>query len=373
MEPIVLWQHKWSHGPYVPAYLFFGGLTAGIFIVAVIADLIGVLSRRSATVSRLAAYLAVPILGLAGFFLTVHLGKPERGLGFPVFFTNYNSWMTRGGWVVAAGSLFVIAYAALWYFRVVPSLRRVLGVVGIPVLAFLALYTGLLLSGAGYVPLWSREYLPLLFLNSGLTTGLAAAGLIFILAWPFLGERGLDPRPAVRWLGLALVLLIAVELYELNSFMTHLTEKASPKATAPELAVPTGQFKSPMGGRLAYEYVTGGEGYPWRLFGAAGPAEAVEEIVRPRETLAPWFWWGIIGLGLTIPLALTLIEFGTDFASRRLANGIAVVKFACVLAGGLLLRFVMVWGGDLKAPLPFPPSKWPIPGAGGPTIPGFGG
>lgn len=370
MEPLVLWQHKWSHGPYVPAYLFFGGLTAGIFIVAVIADLIGIWSRRAATVSRLAAYLAVPVLGLAGFFLTVHLGKPERGLGFMVFFTNYNSWMTRGGWIVAIGSIFVIAYAALWWFRLAPA-RRIVGVIGIPALAGLAVYTGLLLSGAWYVPLWSQDYLPLLFLNSGLTTGVAAAGLIFILAWPFLGERGLDPRPAVRWLGLALVLLIAVELYELNGFMNYLSEKASPKATAPELAQPTGEFRSAMGGQLAWQYVTGGAGYPWRLF-QAEPAEAAIAGAHVG-TLAPWFWFGIIGLGLTIPLLLTIIEFGTEFASRRLADGIAAVKFACVLVGGLLLRFVIVWGGDLKAPLPFPPSKWPVPGMGGPPLPGLGG
>lgn len=371
MEPIVLWQQKWSHAPYVPIYLFLGGLTAGIFIVAVLADLIGLKSRRAAILSRVAAYLAVPVLGLAGFFLTIHLGKPERGLGFPVFFTNYNSWMTRGGWVVALSSLFVPGYAVLWYFGVVPKLRRVLGVIGIPVLAFLAAYTGLLLSGAGYVPLWSQKHLPLLFLNSGLTTGVAAAGLIFVLAWPFLGDRDLDPRPAVRWVSLVLVLLIAVELSELNGFMTYLAEKSSPKATNPEKAVPTGIFQSAMGGRLAYEYVTGGPGYPRKLF----QTEAAEAAVSARHngTLAPWFWWGIVGLGLTIPLALTIVEFATDFASRRLADGVAVVKFACILAGGLLLRFVIVWGGDLKAPLPFPPSKWPIPGAGGPPIPGLGG
>jgi hypothetical protein len=44
---------------------------------------------------------------------------------------------------------------------------------------------------------------------------------------------------------------------------------------------------------------------------------------------------------------------------------VAVVKFLSVLAGGYILRLVVVWGGDLKAPLPFPPSSWPVPGLGG--------
>jgi hypothetical protein len=46
-------------------------------------------------------------------------------------------------------------------------------------------------------------------------------------------------------------------------------------------------------------------------------------------------------------------------------------KFLLVLAGGVVLRYVVVWGGDLKTPLTFPPSMWPVPGL--PSIPGLGG
>ena len=45
-------------------------------------------------------------------------------------------------------------------------------------------------------------------------------------------------------------------------------------------------------------------------------------------------------------------------------------KFALVLVGGILLRYTVVWGGDLKTPLIFPPSVWPVPTLGGITIPG---
>jgi formate-dependent nitrite reductase membrane component NrfD len=85
----------------------------------------------------------------------------------------------------------------------------------------------------------------------------------------------------------------------------------------------------------------------------------------PRPTLARWFWIGVVGVGLLLPLGLTLAEFIADIASPRLANLAAGLKFVSVLAGGYVLRFVMVWGGDLKAPLPFPPSVWPVPGLGG--------
>ncbi len=324
MEPIQLWQTKWSHGPYVPMYLFFGGLTAGVFIVAVLTDLLGMKWKRADLVSKVATYSGVVVLALAGFFLMVHLGKPERGLAFPLFFTNYNSWITWGGWIVGASSALLMLYAVLRYFTVRPWVRRWLGVLSLPVLALLALYTGFLLSHAGFVPLWSKQFLPVLFLNSGLTTGLAAVGFVFLLAWPYLRDRNGDPRRVVRWVSLAVAVFILLELYELYKFMTFLETSGQHP--------PTGQFVAPKGGTRAYAYVTQG-------------------------ALAPWFWWGIIGAGLGLPLVLTLVEF----LVRPWARVVATAKFALILIGGAILRFVIVWGGDLKAPLAFPPSKWPIP------------
>jgi polysulfide reductase chain C len=372
MDPIVLWQHKWSQDLFVPTYLFTGGLTAGLYIVAAVADLMSLLYRRFAALSRGAALAAVPVLGVAGFTLTIHLGKPERGLGFPLFFTNYNSWMTRGGWIVAAASLVVVAYAALWYFRVWPGLRRVVGLLGIPVLAMLGLYTGLLLSGSGYVPLWSREFLPTLFLTSGLTGGVALSGLVALLAWRYLAPPGDASRPVLRWVALALVVLIGLELYELRSYVAYLAGKAPDKALI--LTTPDGEFVSPIGSRLGYVYLTGGPEYPYKLFRPAVTSDvpAAAELV-PRPTLARWFWIGVVGLGLLLPLALTVVELLVDVVSARLANLVAALKFLSALTGGYVLRLVMVWGGDLKAPLPFPPSVWPIPGFGGGLPPGLGG
>lgn len=367
MEPIVILQHKWSADLFIPTYLFLGGLTAGLFVVAVLADLIGVVVPRFGRVARLAGMAAVPVLGLAGFFLTVHLGKPERGLGFPLFFTNYNSWMTRGGWVVGVAGPIVVGYGVLWYFRVWPAARRVLGVVGIPVLAFLAMYTGFLLSGAGYVPLWSRRFLPVLFLNSGLTTGVAAAGAtVLVAAWwrRDLGQAGMVRRA----LGIALVLLIMGELAELRAFSTYLEQGAPDKASSETL--PTGEFAAPMGSRLAHRYLTGGEGYPWRLVGGTTAVAEAAELSRPVPTLAAWFWIGIVGLGLVLPLVLSLVELLAEAAGPYATGGVATVKFALVLCGGFLLRVVIVWGGDVKAPLPFPPQLWQVPGL---LPPGLGG
>lgn len=485
MDGIVFLQTKWSETPHVPLYLFFGGAAAGAFLVAVAADLLGVRSSRARVAARLGAYATVPTLALAGFFLTAHLGKPERGMAFPLFFTNYESWMTRGGWILGSSAPLIVAYAAAWYFELRPGLRRLLGIVGLVPGGVLGLYTGLLLSGAGFVPLWSRQHLPLLFLTSGLNAGLAAVGLVVLLAWPWVGRGEAESRPVVRCLGLALLAFVVLEALELQRFMRDLASQgllaghAAPPTedrfqyqvgpdgalapgtyvvvmtwanndtgaeegmsaetrihvTAPDsrititaprrlgvtyhvyagpsrseatqvaanlapgesvavralapggLALPEnlqtgGRFLASAGGPLAYRYVTGGPGFPAALLGqVAGTQNPVRGVTAgstlpgspPRgPSLAGWFWWGVVGLALALPLALTAVELVAELAGPRMANLVAGVKFAAVLAGGLVLRFVIVWGGDVKAPLAFPPSKWPVPFLGI-VPPGLGG
>lgn len=335
MEPIILWQTKWSYSLHVPLYLFFGGLTSGIFLVAVVADLLERKWQGAALLSKVSSYSAIVTLALAGFFLTAHLGKPERGLAFPLFFTNYDSWMTRGGWVVGIGTPLVLLYAALWYRGVAAWVRRLAGLAGLPFLLMLAVYTGLLLSSGTFVPLWSSKHLPFLFLNSGVTTGLSASGLVGLVALWFRGPQPQAEHSVVRWISMAVALFILLELFEIYNFMTYLAGSGQ--------HAPTGQFLAPRGGAHAYQYVT-------------------------RGALAPWFWWGFIGLGLTAPLLFTFVEFLLDWRARplRWRNVLFTApKFALVLLGGILLRCIIVWGGDLSAPLDFPPSVWPIP-----SIPG---
>ncbi|RMF86069.1 MAG: polysulfide reductase NrfD [Nitrospinota bacterium] len=342
MEPIVLWQTKWSHDVLVPMYLFWGGLCAGIFLVAVLADLVSAKYRPFATLSRIAAYAAVPSYVLAGIFITIHLGKPERGLAFPIFFTNYNSWMVLGGWAMGFGGPFAVTYAALHYFGVRAWIRRVVGVVGIPFLIWLAVNTGLLLSGAGFVPIWSRRYIPVIFVNSGILNGLAGAGLLFLLTRPLIAayKKEGSYQVVLHSVSLATFIFEVIEAVLLYQFLTFLASAATQPA-------PTGQFIMVKGGELAYEYIT--------------RFDFCTRFPCTRGPLAPWFWGGVIAVGLVIPFILAV----GNFIIRRWESIIAAVEFALILTGGAILRFVIVWGGDLKAPLAFPPSKWPIPPIGG--------
>ena len=329
MESIILMNSKWGNDIFVPMYLFFGGLSGGLFVIAVATDLLGIKFKQFEKFSRLTSFLVLPVLALAGAFIAFHLGKPERGILFPFFFKNYNSWLVIGGWTVGLAVPLVAAYAALWYYKIDATIRRVLGVIAFPILGFVSFYTGLLLSGAKFVPLWSQEYLPYLFLNSGVLTGLAGSGLMFVLYQTYGSSKSEDSSGVLRIIGYAIIFFVLVELFELQRFMDHLSSN-------PVKIDNSGYFVAPNGSAMAYEYVTQG-------------------------VLAPWFWWGIIGIGLTLPLFLSFVEMLFEKLIKPYADWVSGVKFASILSGGIILRFVIVWGGELKAPLTVLPQLNQIP------------
>lgn len=342
MEAIVLWQHKWGLTFHIPWYLFLGGLAGGTMTIAALADLLAGRRGRFQSFSRAAAYITVPAIILGGLSLTFHLGKPERGFAFPLFFTNYQSWMTIGGWVVGAFAPLSLAYAAAWYFNLSRRVRVAMAAVAVPLGVLMSLYTGFLLSATWavpgdrwYVPLWDSRYLPVLFVLSGLSTGLGACGLGVLVAgrlrWASPGHHDASEET-----------LAVAKLASVADVVAIVAEAAWVYLFLASLGVGT------LGQQLAFKLLTRGD-------------------------LAPWFWWGFVATGLAAPLLGSgMHTIGERIFHTRL-GWILYVKFVLVLVGGLMLRYIIVWGGDLKAPLTFPPSMWPIPGAGGPPFPGLGG
>ena len=49
---------------------------------------------------------------------------------------------------------------------------------------------------------------------------------------------------------------------------------------------------------------------------------------------------------------------------KTYTNWVSGFKFASILVGGAILRFVIVWGGEVKAPLAMPPALFQIPISG---------
>jgi formate-dependent nitrite reductase membrane component NrfD len=179
-------------------YFFLGGIAAGAYVMAALADLFGDADDRPGV--RVAYYLAFPLVCVCGLLLTVDLGRPERfwhmmiqsNTGWPML--KWWSPMSVGSWGLSAFGAFSFAsfigvmaedgWLGLKRFSPLASrLRtgltgRLFALGGSLSAFFLGSYTGVLL-GASNQPVWSNTtWLGALFLASSASTGIATMVLL---------------------------------------------------------------------------------------------------------------------------------------------------------------------------------------------------
>ncbi len=175
-------------------YFFLGGIAAGAYVMAALADLFGDETDRPGV--RVAYYMAFPLVCVCGLLLTVDLGRPERfwhmmiqsNTGWPMF--KWWSPMSVGSWGLSAFGAFSFAsfvgvlaedgWLGLGRFSPLAArLRtgwtgRLFALGGSLAAFFLGSYTGVLLTASNQ-PVWSNTtWLGALFLASAASTGIAA-------------------------------------------------------------------------------------------------------------------------------------------------------------------------------------------------------
>ncbi|MFO7894164.1 MAG: NrfD/PsrC family molybdoenzyme membrane anchor subunit [Longimicrobiales bacterium] len=303
--------HIW-HGE-VPAYLFLGGLVAGIMVLTGLWMLRSPDRVRSRALSLL-PWAAPILLSLGMLFLWLDLENRWNVARFYLTF-EATSPMSWGSWILLA----IYPASILLALRMLPAeLRacplsklaqrfgatafgqraeqsfmrtmqwvgahtREIALANVVLGAGLGIYTGILLGSLGARPLWSSAILGPLFLVSGLSTG-AAFMMLYALKD--------DERIAF---GRADMVLIAVELALIGLWLTGLA--------------------------------TGG----------AAAREAAGLVLGGPYTAA--FWTLVVSLGLLAPLAAEWIELRHNEVPGRLA---AVL----VLVGGFALRWILVYAGQ---------------------------
>ncbi len=295
--PVIHKPHwKWL----IIVYFFLGGISSASYVIATIADVFGGSAGQS--IKRAGRYISLAALIPSPILLILDLGRPERFL-LMLRIVKLRSPMSVGTWGLTIFGAFcglsALTQAAEdgllrrvdWLNRRLLALpRRVIDVPGSAFGFFVGGYTGVLL-GVTAVPLWAKNYLLLgpLFLTSAMSTATAAITLVL----SFFKDTG--PHLLKRLERLDSIMLLA----ELGLIL---------------------------GARIN-----------------AGPV-----ISRPvrQGRLGLLFRWGVIGGGIVIPLLLQMrAAFGRSEAPRwvlRLASTL-------VLAGGLLLRYVMIMAGHASA------------------------
>jgi formate-dependent nitrite reductase membrane component NrfD len=278
-------------------YLFFAGAGSGLAVVVFVLDSwLRVfrpwlcLQYRSLVAPGL--FLAIVLTVAGTVFLFFDLGRPDRIL---ILITTFRLHaLTIGAWSVLA---FVIlaGLQLLLRLRLAQNCSKVLQVIvrwaTASCAASVMVYTGLLFQSLSALHFLASPLLPLLFVLSSLSCGVAL--LLFI---GFLRQSdGISLRPFIRLANAHLPLLLL------------------------ELAV--------IGGYLLF------------MMGSTQTASAsAARLISGDYALV--FWGGVVVLGLLVPLGLETLLRG-----RASWNSMALYAFAC-MAGALALRFCFLVVGE---------------------------
>ena len=164
-------------GPMIAWYLFLAGASAGAFLTSAFVEV----KYPESVKMRVAGRIIAPIF--VGIGLLMLMLDAEAGLHNPLRFfwliSNPGSVMTLGVYFICVYMPVALAVAVLEILKKrVPKWLTWTGIVA----AFaVAAYTGFLLGVVKAFPLWNNAILPILFVVSALSAGLAATSLVGLI------------------------------------------------------------------------------------------------------------------------------------------------------------------------------------------------
>ncbi len=166
-------------GWLIVSYLFLAGAGSGAFIAAVACELLA--PDWSKALARAGSLAAGPMVLIGTLCLVVDL---EAGLWQPwrqiYMIENLRSMITWGVLILAVFMPVAFLYAAAlneitFVGRIAKKYILVLEIVGSFLAVSTATYTGVLIAVVNGVPFWNTPLMPVLFLASAISTGLAVA------------------------------------------------------------------------------------------------------------------------------------------------------------------------------------------------------
>lgn len=228
-------------------YPYLTGIVAGAFVISALYHLFG--RKELEPISRFSLATSFAFMAVATLPLLNHLGHPERALNI-IFTPNFSSAMAGFGvlyntyllillleiWFVWRKDIILMArrsrglkrkfYAALalWTYDISSdaiekdhSAVRILAAIGIPAACMLHGYVGFLFGALKANPWWSTPLMPIIFLASGMTSGVAMLIILYQVASKLTAQR-IDPETIAslnRWLWLFMIITVSLELLEI--------------------------------------------------------------------------------------------------------------------------------------------------------------
>jgi formate-dependent nitrite reductase membrane component NrfD len=299
-------QTTW--GWLVAVYLFLGGLGAGAFIATAVVSF-ATRERFKATI-HFGAWASAISIAIGVLVLLIDVGKPFRAIVLPKSFVHLNSWMAIGAWLLFGAILFDGLFALFWtdtvlgwFAKVWKPLKEkraifqiVLGTIGIPLNLAVAIYTGVLLGVLPFRPLWHTWLLPALFTASALCTG-----GVLVASYAIFGERAEGHHRLVNGLGIYHVVMIAAE----GAVWVYFLRAA--------------------------------------LGGTTDAANSAQLLTNGQLSLV--FWIVVVGLGLSLPFLIHLVQLARLVRRTRPALALHMLAIPLVLGGGLVMRWLVLSAG----------------------------
>jgi len=287
---------------YIALYFFIGGVSAGAYFIGSLVELLGI--ERERVISRIAYYIAFPLICIAPILLIADLGHPLRFWHLFIYtkeavpYMNHLSPLSVGGaWVLLIyGGVTFVSFlnnlvidgriksdGLISLFNRIP--HKVYAVIGVFLGFFIAGYTGVLINVTAR-PLWAATdpIVGSLFIASAASCGGAAIALV--MAWKNIASGdSLDRLEAFDRIAMFVELALIVIM-----------------------VIVAGQYAGPI--------LRGGYGL--------------------------MFWGGAVVLGIVVPLVL-------HWYGRRAGAAInpVILNAALILAGGALLRISIVQAGQM--------------------------
>lgn len=201
-------QHQIPFGMMIVFYVFIAGMAAGLFILSTLGPVFGM--KKMQPLAKPASIMALAAVIPGVIALIVDLSQPLRFYTL-LFRFNPSSAMSWGTYILMIFSLITVGYI---YFLWKGDMKKAkgVGIAGLVMAVLLGLYTGFLIALAPAHPLWNSALVPILFLVSGLVSGLSmiSIGAIFFPKFTGLTSDNADEmmhKMKVWFITLELVLL----------------------------------------------------------------------------------------------------------------------------------------------------------------------
>jgi formate-dependent nitrite reductase membrane component NrfD len=345
---------EWQY--LIVSYLFLGGLSAGLYFVSALTELFRKDDDSAQEhIARMGALLAPWPVMLGCTLLVFDLGHWYRAYKLFLHF-RWESPMSIGSWLLMLFIGISLLYAYGWtsrggrehffgrlprrlrFFGIlnvdVAPWRRPLAIAGLPVSVGVAIYTGVLLGAVQSRPFWNTNLVAQLFLFSALSAGCAL--LILVLA---MRSRQFEMYQ-FRSLYLLDVCFLTLEFFIVVPYFIH--GELSVEAVRESL-------KLVLGGPFTVVFWVFFMGLGLVLPWAIEVREVVPLFLTHVQLLPRMGAATPSSAGASLSVASELYAPMPPANKLHFSRGWAVAAAVLVLVGGVLVRYIFVFAGQMSA------------------------